>query len=229
MKELEKYKITLDFSIRKALKKLDDSGISFIVCVDENDVMVGVVTDGDFRRAVYDGIMLDENVEKLINREFLYVNKNFDLWEVQNIFHDTIVERIPVLENGKLVNIILEEEFLSSNKNKIKKKLSNSVVIMAGGKGTRLDPFTRILPKPLIPLGNDPVIKVIMDEFCKFGMKEFWIPVNHKGRMIKAYFHDHDLEFQIKYIDETKPLGTAGALKYLEGQFKTASLFPTVI
>jgi len=220
MKELDKYKITLDFSIRKALKQLDDVGISFIVCVDEKDVLVGVITDGDFRRAVYAGINLDDNVENLINREFIFVDKNFEAWEVEKIFDDTIVERIPVLENGKLVNIILEEEFVSSGKNKLKKILSNTVVIMAGGKGTRLDPFTRILPKPLIPLGNDPVIKVIMDEFGKFGMKEFFITVNDKGRMIKAYFHDYNLGYQINYIDESKPLGTAGALKYLEGQFE---------
>ena len=220
MKELDKYKITLDFSIRKALKQLDDVGISFIVCVDEKDVLVGVITDGDFRRAVYAGINLDDNVENLINREFIFVDKNFEAWEVRKIFDDTIVERIPVLENGKLVNIILEEEFVSSGKNKLKKILSNTVVIMAGGKGTRLDPFTRILPKPLIPLGNDPVIKVIMDEFGKFGIKEFFITVNDKGRMIKAYFHDYDLGYQINYIDESKPLGTAGALKYLEGQFE---------
>lgn len=89
---------------------------------------------------------------------------------------------------------------------------------MAGGKGARLDPFTRILPKPLIPFGNDPVIKVIMDEFGKFGMNDFYISLNDKGRMVKAYFHDHDMDYRIEYIEEDKPLGTAGALKCLDGK-----------
>ena len=93
MKELEKYKITLDFSIRKALKKLDDGGISFIVCTMK--MMSWLVLQ---QMVIFDVLFMVElrlrNVEKLINREFLYVNKNFDLWEVQNIFHDTIVERI---------------------------------------------------------------------------------------------------------------------------------------
>jgi NDP-sugar pyrophosphorylase family protein len=89
---------------------------------------------------------------------------------------------------------------------------------MAGGEGKRLDPFTRILPKPLIPLGDEPIIMLIMKEFAKFGMKHFNISLNDKGRMIKAYFHDHEMPFQIDYIEEDKPLGTAGALKYMSGK-----------
>jgi NDP-sugar pyrophosphorylase family protein len=86
---------------------------------------------------------------------------------------------------------------------------------MAGGKGTRLDPFTKILPKPLIPIGDKPIIEVIMDKFHAFGMTDFYVTLNHKSKMIKAYFEEFKTKYKIKYIDEEKPLGTAGGLKYL--------------
>ena len=91
---------------------------------------------------------------------------------------------------------------------------------MAGGKGMRLDPFTRILPKALIPLKNDPIIKVIMDMFGNYGMQDFYITLNDKAKMIKAYFHDHDSDYNLNFIDEGKPLGTAGSLKFLQGKIK---------
>ena len=89
---------------------------------------------------------------------------------------------------------------------------------MAGGKGTRLAPFTYILPKPLIPIGEKPVIEIIIDEYIKFGVNNFFISVNHKANMIKAYFEDINHEYSIGYVIEDKPLGTAGSLKYLEGK-----------
>lgn len=90
---------------------------------------------------------------------------------------------------------------------------------MAGGKGTRLDPFTRILPKALIPVGEKPVIEIIMDEYARYGMKNFHISVNSKSKMIKAYFGDQDSDYNISFIDEDKPLGTAGALRFLKDKF----------
>ena len=92
---------------------------------------------------------------------------------------------------------------------------------MAGGKGTRLDPFTRIFPKPLIPIGDNPIIEIIMDKFAKYGMKSFIISVNTKAKMIKAYFEDSRSKYNISFIDEDKPLGNIGALRFLEGKLKT--------
>jgi len=129
------------------------------------------------------------------------------------------IQQIPILKKGAIVDVIFRDDL---NGDKIPPRNFNlPVVIMAGGKGTRLDPFTRILPKSLIPIGNEPIIKVIMDKFKKFGVDNFYVSLNDKGRMIKAYFHDHDLRYHIKYIEEDKPLGTAGALKYLDGKLQT--------
>jgi NDP-sugar pyrophosphorylase family protein len=86
---------------------------------------------------------------------------------------------------------------------------------MAGGKGTRLDPFTKILPKPLIPIGDQPILELIMDRFHTYGMEQFYITLNHRSKMIKAYFEEFKTKYKIRYVDEKKPLGTAGGLKYL--------------
>ena len=217
---LNKYKVTSSFSIRDAVKWMDDGGNAFCVCVDAKDQVLGVISDGDFRRAIHDGIQLDENVTKIINRNFYSVQKGYDNKELEEIFANPVIDRIPVLEKGKLVDVISAEELHKGYKGRKRRILENPVIIMAGGKGTRLDPFTRILPKPLIPLGNDPIIKVIMDDFHKFGINKFYISLKEKEKMVRAYFHDHDLGYHIDYINEDKPLGTAGALKYLEGKIK---------
>jgi len=224
MLELEKYKIKNSISIRKAIKQLDEGGIGFCVCIDYKDRVIGVMTDGDFRRAILDGLDLNNNVEKIVNRKYIYVQKNYTRKEVDTIFSDTVARQIPVLDGNKLVDIITEKNIYGIEKRKTKTILDKNVVIMAGGKGTRLDPFTRILPKPLIPLGNDPVIKVIMDEFGAYGMKDFYVTLNDKKKMIKAYFQDHDLDYNIKFIEEEKPLGTAGSLKFMQRIF-TESFF----
>lgn len=218
MNDLEKFKIKMNFSIRQAIKQMDEAGRGFCVCVDNSDNVIGVISDGDFRRGVLSGVSLDENVKQIINKNFRFVSKKYLENEVKGIFQEDVVRHIPVMVNRKLVDIITEEKFFGFERHKVNATLDNPVVIMAGGKGKRLDPFTRILPKPLIPLGDDPIIKVIMDEFGKFGLKNFFVSLNDKGRMIKAYFHDHDYDYKIQYIEEREPLGTAGALKFLESK-----------
>ena len=219
MHELDKYKVPLSFSIRMAVKHMDEGGIGFCVCVDSRDVVVGIISDGDFRRSVLEGCKLDESVERILNKDFVSVSKDYDRRKLEDVFEHKMVQHIPVINEGILVEIITKEDLLWVDKNTERASLGNPVVIMAGGKGTRLDPFTRILPKPLIPLGDDPVIKVIMDGFRRFGMDNFFITLNDKGRMIKAYFSDHELDYRITYVEEDKPLGTAGALRYSKGTF----------
>ena len=213
------YIIKAQYSIREAVTKMDEDGIGFCALVDDHGRVIGVLTDGDFRRAVHQGVQLDSNVMEIINKNFISVQKNYLPEEIDSIFSTTIVRQIPVLDDRKLIDVINIDQFYGDHKEKKKRAIDAPAIIMAGGKGTRLDPFTRILPKPLIPLGNDPVIKVIMDEFHKFGIDDFHISLNDKEKMVMAYFHDHDLKYNIKYIHEIKPLGTAGALKYLEGKF----------
>jgi len=224
VRDIKKFKVLETSSIKEAVRQMDKGGIGFCVCVNGQDKVVGVISDGDFRRAVLNGQNLDDGVEKILNRNYTFVSNDHSKKELKNIFLNAKVRHVPVIDDGKLADIITAETFFGVERHSKSKILNNSVVIMAGGKGKRLDPFTRILPKPLIPLGDEPIIKIIMDEFSKNGMSDFYISLNDKGRMVKAYFHDHELPYNISYIEEDKPLGTAGALKCMVGKIQQ-SLF----
>ncbi len=222
MRDLDKYIVKSSSNIRTAIKQMDKGGIGFIAIVDDKEKVEGIVTDGDFRRAILNGIDLEKNVLLITNKSYKYLTKGYSQNEALQYFKGTVVvEYLPVLENGKLIDIISKDDLSNKDEFEIfkRKKLNLPVVIMAGGKGTRLDPFTRILPKALIPVGEKPIIEVIMDEYAKYGMINFYISVNHKDRMIKAYFEDRKSDYNFTYINEDKPLGTAGSLKFLEGKF----------
>ena len=99
-----------------------------------------------------------------------------------------------------------------------KKSLNNvSVVIMAGGKGTRMEPFTNVLPKPLVPIHERPIIEHIIERFTKFGCSDFYLMVNYKGKILKAYFEEQQPNYRLSFVDEQEPLGTAGSLHFLNG------------
>ena len=207
-------------SIKKAVKLMDSESTNSLIVVNELNKIMGVFTYGDFRRAVLTGLDINEDISLLVNKDFKYLVDGYAESDARDLFiNNRSVLDLPVLNKLNEVievvhrkNIFTEDELEHEN-NKIKE---TPVVIMAGGKGSRMEPFTRVLPKPLIPVGDKPVIEVIMDEFRKFGMSEFHISLNDKAQMIRAYFHDHDLPYSIKYIEEEKPLGTAGALKFLQ-------------
>lgn len=220
MKKIDSFKISPQTSIRDALEYMDKKKLEICMCTNNKDKVIGMFTKGDLKRAVFKKIDLDDNVKVLMNKDFIHLQKDYTEYQIKKIFKETIIQQLPVLEDGYLLNVIDKKKFY---KNKIKKRkhtLDNLVVIMAGGKGTRLDPFTRILPKPLIPHGNDAIIKVIMDKFHNYGIKKFTLSVNEKSKMIKAYFKDHDLPYSIKYLDEDKPLGTIGAISKLKETLK---------
>ncbi len=217
MKNHELYMISEDENIRDAIKKMDVEQLDLLVVVKQDATVTGVFTSGDFRNAVLKGIDINNKVSTIANKNFLSLGENYSFDEASELFEDEYVVVVPVLQNDKLIDVVHRKKFHGSDGGNFKlleKKLAT--VIMAGGKGTRLDPFTRILPKPLLPLGDDPVIKVIMDEFISHGLENFFITLKDKAKMIKAYFHDHDMGYKINYIDEEKPLGTAGSLKLME-------------
>jgi len=203
---------------------MDEGGIGFIVCVDKKGCVVAVVSDGDFRRAILRGVDLGSKVSEFANRDFTFLPVGYKNEEAGGIFSSRIIRHIPILRNGKLVDILLEEDFLKAGRKgtPTKKQIHLPVVIMAGGKGSRLDPFTRILPKSLIPIGDKPIIELIMEKFAEYGMKEFYVSVNHKARMIKVYLEELQQDYNVTYLEEETPLGTAGSLKLLERGIKSA-------
>jgi len=215
----KKILISENKSIIEALRLLDETAEKVLFVVDSDSKLLGAVTDGDIRRYLLSGQCMENDISTVYNRKPKYLSEKECTDEnLKKMFLKNKIEVIPIIDDRQQVISIATWDKVFGGKNKTrlnKRRINVPVVIMAGGKGTRLDPFTKILPKPLIPIGDKPIIEVIMDKFHEFGMMDFYVTLNHKSKMIKAYFEEFKTKYKIKYIDEEKPLGTAGGLKYL--------------
>lgn len=207
-------------TVKQAMKQIEVTEKKVVFVVDDDSQLFGSLTDGDIRRWILGGGDLGESAEKVCNINCYFINEGYSLQDVKRDMLKKHIGCIPVVDKNHLIVDLLfwENLFGEDSVDKIRKRIDVPVVIMAGGKGTRLDPFTRILPKPLIPIGDKTVIEVIIDSFREYGINEFYISVNHKSKIIKSYFEELDPPYHIKYIHEEKPLGTAGSLQFLHGQ-----------
>ena len=219
--DIKIYLISETTSIKASAKNMDQGGIGFLVVINSVSEVLGVVSNGDLRRAIINGVQLSAPISSIMNRKYIYLPGDYVQDDVIRAFNHNKIQQIPVIVDKKLVDIITEEDAFNIRRPKVYKNISLPVVIMAGGKGSRLEPFTRILPKPLIPIGDRTIIEVIMAEFAYYGMQDMYISINHKGNMIKAYFEELSSDYSINFITENKPLGTAGALKLMSGLFTT--------
>lgn len=174
-----------------------------------------VISEGDIRRFLLKGGSINENIEKVKNYKPIYIYIN-QISDARNIMIQNKVGELPVLNlNGEIEYILM---FAGKKITYDDKKINVPVVIMAGGLGTRLYPYTKILPKPLIPIGDTPITEHIIDKFKRYGCKNFFMILNHKKNMIKAYFDSVEKNYELAYVDETEPLGTGGGLSLLKGR-----------
>jgi CBS domain-containing protein len=203
-------------TIRQAMEQMKTSGQKVLYVVGDGNILFGSLSDGDVRRWILAEGSLEVAVEKACNVSPVTVNEKYDTEEVKQLLLDLEIASIPVVNKDKEVcDILVWAQVFRDTISKPHGKISVPVVIMAGGKGTRLDPFTKVLPKPLIPIGDKAIIEVIMDRFHEYDVREFYVSVNHKVQMIKSYFEEMNDRFVIHYLEEHKPLGTAGGLRAL--------------
>lgn len=211
-----------DASIKEALKKLDKTAEKTLFVVDNQNKLLGTITDGDIRRYILKTGTIEGKIEEVYNKNPIKIFKTeFNIEKVKSIMLKNKIEVIPVLdENNRVVDYYTWQELFSETLQDERKFLSIDipVVIMAGGKGTRLDPLTKILPKPIIPIGEKTMVEYIIDNFKKFGIKHFCLILNYKGAMIEAYFNSIEKDYQIEFIWEKEFLGTAGGIKLLENK-----------
>ena len=217
----ENFLINKNSTIKEALKKIDKGGKRIIFVTDDKLKLYAALSDGNIRKHILKTGGFNGIVDDICNHNPIYFKMDYDINIIKKIMLEKTISGVPIVDENKNVVKILFWDDVFSEEKRIFTQIDLPVVIMAGGKGTRMDPFTRILPKPLIPIGDKSMIEIIMDEYAKFGMKSFYISISHKGKMIKAYFEDHESDYSFNYIDEDKPLGTAGALKYLENKFES--------
>lgn len=219
--------ISHEASISDALKKLDISAEKVLLVVDENKKLIGTLTDGDLRRAILNGNSLERSIDGVFNSNpHFLVENNYDYNLVRELFLKEKFELIPVVDvNHIVVNYILWDNFFAETEIdlKLKNKQSSAlneipVIIMAGGKGTRMAPFTNVLPKPLIPVGDKTILELIIDSFRQYGSSKHWFTLNYRGEMIKAYFDCIDRDYSVDYVWEKEFNGTAASIKLIEDQ-----------
>ena len=215
IEDIKDYQIEVKANIRETIKKIDVNGLGFIFVIDTQKSILGIVTDGDFRRAILKGINLEDNISKILNNNFIKVYVKDQSKTIINCFLNNKIKALPVLsKDNNLVDILFRKDFNLENKVFLPEVNQDlDVIIMAGGKGTRMAPFTNVFPKPLIPIGGKSMIEVIMDEYQKYGFNNFKISINYKGNLIKAYLNEVNHNYKVSYLEEIKFLGTAGALK----------------
>ncbi len=197
--------------ILEVIKIIDDSASGIALIVDSDDHLLGTVTDGDIRRAILRGRALTDPVVSIMNENPSFARVNDDRESIFAPMRHKGIKQIPILdENRRVVNLIMLDDMIKTAKKE------NWVVLMAGGKGTRLYPLTSDCPKPLLQVGDKPILETILESFIGYGFSRFFISVNYKAEMIEEYFGDGSKwGIQIEYLRESEQLGTAGALSLL--------------
>lgn len=199
-------------TIREAVETLDRAAMQVAVVVDEEGRLRGVVTDGDVRRGMLKGLKLDEPVAAVMNARPTCASPSETRETLLALMQSKKVHQIPVVDDeGRLVGLEVMDEILSVQPR------PNTVLLMAGGLGTRLRPLTENRPKPLLKVGDKPILETILEKCKGYGLTRFAISVNYKAEMIEEYFGDgRERGVQITYLREPERRGTAGALALLD-------------
>ncbi len=219
---IKKRSIQDSVSIIQALRVMDKEMVKLLFIFHDKQ-FVSILTIGDIQRSIINDINLDLPVSHIVSTDKIFVKASDDIAWVKQKMHSLRAECMPVVdERGDLENVYFWKDLFGCEQNVPKEQFNIPVVIMAGGKGTRLAPITNIYPKPLVPVGEKTIVETIMDKFVNYGCNEFLISVNYKADMIKNYFEfiQND-NYHISYFQEDRPLGTAGSLRLLKDKLNT--------
>lgn len=209
-------------SLLNAMKLMDDIKVKtlFVFCEEHFE---GIITIGDIQRAIINNVALKEPVLKILDKNKIYGYRFESKEAIKEKMRRMRAEVMPILDDkGDLVDVwfwsdLFADDQIEDNRSKI----DLPVVIMAGGKGTRLKPITNVIPKPLVPVGDKTILEVIMDQFEEIGCTKFYMSVNYKADMMKYYLGQLDHKYDIEFFQEDKPLGTIGSVSLLKGKIKT--------
>jgi len=214
MIEINKIILNHDTSIKEAMKIIDNSTIKIALVLDDNKRLIGTVTDGDIRRSILKGVTLNESVYHTMNRSFIYALVGDSKEKISKIARDNEVNQVPIVDKDFiLVGIEDATNYFTSPKR------VNTVVLMAGGIGSRLKPLTNQTPKPMLRVMNKPILEIILESCIKYGFNNFIFSVNYKSEIIEDYFGDgKKFGVKIQYVHDEGRMGTAGSLYFLKQQ-----------
>lgn len=213
--------ISVDDSILSALRKMDGHRTKLVFAF-EGDKFEGILTIGDIQRAIIRHVNLSDSVSRILVKDKIYASDKDSLEDIKVVMFKELIDCMPVLnDEGEIVDVLFWYDVFSEDVAENRPKIELPVVIMAGGKGTRLKPITNVIPKPLVPVGDKTILEVIMDQFEGIGCKKFYMSVNYKADMMEFYLSQLDHKYDIEFFLEDKPLGTIGSVSLLKGKIST--------
>lgn len=198
-------------TIRDAVCCLDQVAIKIVLVVDASGKLAGTISDGDIRRGLLRGLGMDSPITKVIHRNPFVAPPDMTRETITQLMVANKIQQIPVVDDQRyVVGLHLWDQITATQTR------PNIMVIMAGGKGTRLRPYTEHCPKPMLPVGEKPMLEHIIDRAMANGFSHFMLAIHYLGHMVEDYFGDGTrINARIEYIREQAPLGTAGALSLL--------------
>ena len=215
--------VSAETSIIQTMKIMDER-ITKLLLVFEGERFLGLVTNGDLQRAIIAHIPFDTPVKQIVSwKGKRYAHKGDNRESIKEWMLTKRAELMPVVdENGQLLDVVFWDEVLEDTPSPDNRpKIDLPVVIMAGGKGTRLKPITNVIPKPLVPVGDKTILEVIMDQFEGIGCHKFYMSVNYKADMMRYYLNQLPHHYDVEFFQEEKPLGTIGSVSLLKGKIET--------
>ena len=217
--DIRKITISETRTILEAIQLLNEAASQILFVVDERGSLQGTIADGDIRRAIIGGKELSSPVQGVYNPHPKSLSSR-SLDEAKLLMERHGITRIPVVNSAnEPVSLICVEDVLSCERTV--EGHTNKVVVMAGGRGSRLDPITKIVPKPLLPIGDKPMLELIMESFAKCGFRDFLISVNYRKDFIKTWLAERsELPYSFSCVEEEDFLGTAGSLSLIKDGLK---------
>lgn len=209
-------------TILQTMKRMDECRAKSMLAF-ERDRFLGLITIGDLQRAIIAKQPFDTEIGSIVsNSGKKYAHVSDDMEIIKAWMVEVRAEMMPVLDDAEnLVKVIYWEDLFNDSREDSREKIDIPVVIMAGGKGTRLKPLTNVLPKPLIPIGEKTILEEIMDRFEAVGCRKFYMSVNYKSDMMRFYIDQMEHDYDIEFFEEPKPQGTIGSVSLLKGKINT--------
>lgn len=206
-------------TIINAIKLMDQVQHKLLIVLD-NDFFRSILSIGDIQRAIIKGADLNAPIETILRENVKVASVHDDMDLLKEKVKERRMEFMPIIDDDyAVVDVIFWDELFKEKSRAAESNLGLPVIIMAGGQGSRLRPLTNVLPKPLIPIGEQTIMEDIMDRFVECGCHDFYVSVNYKAETIKRYFDNVGKpQYHISYFQEDKPLGTAGSLHLLKGK-----------
>lgn len=212
MSKLPKVTVSQNAQLRHIMQIMDDTALQIALVIDDKGILKGTVTDGDIRRALLNGFSTETLAAEVMNSTPKTLTKGATQEIAQKFMYEHKLNHVPIIDNeGYLVSLTLNDRLQRVEKN------TAPIILMAGGLGMRLRPLTEHLPKPMIPIGDKPLLEQIINQFAKQGFYNFTLSLNYLGHLIKEHFGDGtNYGVKISYIEEKDRMGTGGALSLLE-------------